>query len=378
MNALALRTSSIIALTGAALAAPAQFYHVVDLSASSGWSDVHAMGVNDSGQVTGYGYNPAGDRRAFLSAPGGGALKDLGTVSGAIQTAGLAVNSSGQVAGSDGPALAGANENAFLSDANGGTLHNVAPFPDKVQGGAYAVNDAGQATGSAIINGMSTQAFLTNTSGGFRRLGTIIGYNYSYGLGVNASGQVAGYAKDRYSIKGDVAFISAANGGELRPLGTLGGDASYATGLNDLGQVAGYSTTTRFGYRHAFLSAPDGGALLDLGTLGGLGSQSKAVNAAGQVVGFSDRAAGAGGAFLYDAVHGMRDLNLMLDSSGAGWGLSVANSISNSGYIVGDGSLNGVSHSFLLMPVPEPAPFAGLALVALAVLRRRGGRPTPR
>jgi hypothetical protein len=57
-------------------------------------------------------------------------------------------------------------------------------------------------------------------------------------------------------------------------------------------------------------------------------------------------------AFLYSGGT-MRDLNGLLDTSGAGWHLHIADGINNSGQIVGKGILNGSWHGFLLTPVKK-------------------------
>ena len=55
----------------------------------------------------------------------------------------------------------------------------------------------------------------------------------------------------------------------------------------------------------------------------------------------------------------------------------MARGINDSGWIVGQGTLDGVAHSFILATVPEaPAPlmyFAGLSVIGSLALRRRSG-----
>ena len=51
----------------------------------------------------------------------------------------------------------------------------------------------------------------------------------------------------------------------------------------------------------------------------------------------------------------MTDLNLQLDSSGAGWVLTEARGINDSGQIVGTGTYGGANHIFLLTPASKVA-----------------------
>jgi hypothetical protein len=59
-------------------------------------------------------------------------------------------------------------------------------------------------------------------------------------------------------------------------------------------------------------------------------------------------------AFLHDGTT-ILDLNIVLDSSGAGWNLIAAAAINDLNQIVGLGTLNGNSRAFRLDPVPETA-----------------------
>ncbi len=154
----------------------------------------------------------------------------------------------------------------------------------------------------------------------------------------------------------------------MHDLGVLpGGSDSVGQSVNDAGQVAGYGNHPT-NFVRAFLW--DGATMQDLGVLpGGSSSIAYDLNDAGHVVGYSN----AGGAFLWDGT-AMLDLNtLVLNLSG--WSLNAAISISNTGFITGQGNFEGQERAFLLSPVsdvPEPSTWmlaaGGLALLAL---RRR-------
>ena len=57
-----------------------------------------AFGINDSGEITGYSYNPSiGDMSAFLYS--GGVMADLGGLPGYPFSSGQCINATGEVAG---------------------------------------------------------------------------------------------------------------------------------------------------------------------------------------------------------------------------------------------------------------------------------------
>ena len=89
----------------------------------------------------------------------------------------------------------------------------------------------------------------------------------------------------------------------------------------------------------------------DLGTLlGGTFSVANGINTQGQVVGYADNGNGQQVAFLWDSVHGMRDLNA-LTTPGSGITLSQATALNDLGQITGFGvNAQGQTHGFALTP----------------------------
>ena len=97
----------------------------------------------------------------------------------------------------------------------------------------------------------------------------------------------------------------------------------------------------------------------DLGTLGGHYSYANGINNSNVIVGgsFIDANDSIYHAFV-TVSNSMVDLNGQLDATGAGWELTEARAINDSGQIVGVGRFEGVNHAFLLSPLPAlpPAP----------------------
>jgi probable HAF family extracellular repeat protein len=315
-------------------------YTITDLGTLGGAVSV-GLGLNASGQVTGYSDTATGGQHAFLYS--GGAMTDLGTLGCCNSSAGQGINDSGQVTGYS-YATFNANH-AFLY--SGGVMTDVGTL-----GGAYSlasgINNSGQITGYADTGGGPYHAFLYSGSV-MTDLGTLPYDSYSEGFGINNSGQVTGW-----SLYSEHAFLYSS--GSMADLGTLGGFLSIGVGINDSGQVAGYSSTSS-GALHAFLFS--GGSMADLGTLGGSTSVGLGISTSGQVVGYSylpDNVSQR--AFEYTPRAGMVDLNTLLPS-GSGWALISAYGINDAGQITGWGfTPDGSTHAFLISPV---VPFSAFA-----------------
>jgi probable HAF family extracellular repeat protein len=194
-------------------------------------------------------------------------------------------------------------------------------------------------------------------------LGTLAGGDYSTATGINASGQVIGWATANGDPEDDLAFRTAANR-PINPatdgLGTFGGPGifglpeSFAYGINASGQVVGWSYTADG--MHAFRTAansPINPATDDLGTFGGLQSVAYGINASGQVVGCSTITDNTTWHAFRTAAN--RPINPVTDDMGGGCGLG----INASGQVIGTAVLGGAFRTAPNSPINPATDFLG-------------------
>ena len=91
------------------------------------------------------------------------------------------------------------------------------------------------------------------------------------------------------------------------------------------------------------------GQMVDLGSLGGSSSWGIAINNGGTVVGYATTRTNTYHAFVSTNGARMQDLNKLIPPR-TGWVLLEANGINDAGQIVGDGTIHGQTHAFLLTP----------------------------
>jgi probable HAF family extracellular repeat protein len=304
-------------------------YLVTDLGAFT------ATGLNNAGQVVGN----AGGQAVLYS---GGSLTNLG---GFFATS---INNAGQVAGTVSTA---SDIRAVVY--SGGVTKDLGSLGWDVLSSVKGMNDAGQVVGAA-----GGHAFLYS-GGVFKDLGTL-GGPVSRAYGINASGQVVGYA---YTA-GNAQHAFLYSGGKMIDLGGF-----FATSINNAGQVTGFGVTPA-GPMHAFLYSS--GKMTDLGTLGSASSFAWAINASGQVVGDNGFHA------LLFSGGKITDLNSLLPANARN-GVASAVAINDRGQIVVNSmELNG--HAYLLTPdsvaaAPEPGSLTLLAVGAAGLLGWRRWRP---
>jgi len=280
---------------------------------------------------------------AFRYIKGGKGMEDLGKDSFDSIARGLGINSLGVVAGDS--TFGKTQMSHAVVFANGtaidlGTLKKAGDYSR-----ANGINALGQVVGFAgdRRDGQNSRAFIISTANRFSRmidLGTL-GGNYAQALGINDSGFVTGNAQAYdFTVINLVshAFIWDAKAG-MRDLGTIAGDFSYGTSINANNHVAGYSTIDTDNNRvHAFLNK--GKEMIDLGSLSGAAldldfSYALAVNVNDQVVGYTYLPSDGPWSVAFVYSNGlMVNLNDLIGDASKNYRLDCATGINDKGEIV--------------------------------------------
>ena len=308
-------------------------------------------------------------------------VTDIGTLGGSTSQA-IAVNNAGVVTGtSDSPG--NTDSHVFLWTSPGGikdlgTLGGSSAV-------ATAINSAGNVVGYSLLSNNVTHAFLYTSAGGLQDLGSIIGPSgFSGANGIDDKNRIVGYSSTATNQNGDAAIWI---GSTILDLGLDGATSSVANAVNAKSQVVGAGasaflwtkahsfknlaslvngdfTNARAANNHGMVVGYDIGSfppfptavvwtatgIQSIGNLGDDYSDARGVNQC-QVIGdsiLSDTTTEH--AFIWTAAGGIQDLNNLIPA-GSGWSLTVAFGINASGQIVGQGTIKGKQHGFLLSPM---------------------------
>jgi probable HAF family extracellular repeat protein len=337
---------ALVLIAAPNVACAQMMYNLIDLSIGAPYDGgITINGINDAGHMAGYGVNATtGEIHAFIDR--GGAFQDLGLL-GYSASDGIAIN------GSDQLAVDGIGPGSTALYYASGQSHRLG----SVDGGytsAYAINSHGDIVGSAKDGDGNTVGF-SWIGGVFQDL-TPVGFIRA--LSINDADQIVG-SKGYYWVYGGYGHSSLHgclySGGVLTDLGSLTGDPrtdTEALGINASGQIVGYSTGAD-GFSHAFLY--ESGAMHDLGTIAGENATAIAINDHGLVIGNLTNPYGANlGAFVVE--NGVViDLSTRIAQGGDKWSQLVVTGLNNTGDIVGYGTVNGETHSFLAVPAQPTA-----------------------
>ncbi len=195
---------------------------LTDIGTLPGRTISDGLAINATGQVTGASYNLVNlffsvDERAFFYS--NGVMNDLGTLPGDIFSIGNAINGSGQVAGASSSGNGGGGvSRAFVSAPNGGALVDLG------QGAAYGINDAGVVVGvmgagqfGFVYDGSSRLDLNSLIDPALTQFVTI-----QAAFGINNGGQIVATGRDRRYGSSVAFLLTPAEVCEPTTLGLLG------------------------------------------------------------------------------------------------------------------------------------------------------------
>jgi probable HAF family extracellular repeat protein len=350
----------LVSMVFVTVSAAAQKYTITNLGALPGFTSSYADDNNNTGLVTGCSDNsvypavpcatdiPAD---AFLWSSSSNKMQNLHHLSGDDSSVGYVVNDSGVVVGSSSNTTTGLVRGFVWTKKSG--MVDLGSLPG---GSGYtfatAITSKGVIVGeSATSNGDEHVVLWTKSQGTYHihDEGHLPKAPYCYAYDINESQQVVGVAYFFNNNNKYHAFLWSKAAG-WQDLPTLKGGNGYAVWLNNSGTVVGASTSSK--YPNGVVVYWDSIGIHPIGTLpGGTSSAPGFISDTGQILGDSTVTGGASHAFIWTKGKGMQDLNNMIPKN-SGWVLHHASSISNSGQIVGYGTINGVNQAFLLTPKP--------------------------
>ena len=302
----------------------AQEYTIEVIQEGDGVEAINATGINNNGVVVGTGWKPSYGARGFVYENGvmmaiyfSGSdyywplsISDndnfIGTVNlpnsvqkgyfnyeflpglGSDDSWAMDINNSDQILGF----TSDSQMNYIVIYENGQIIYSY-PLPE---GDTKAINDSGFVTGTDYPGGTYGRAYIYNYEENQFNYLPVIGVEEVGANDINNLNQIVGYFYDTDSTV--AGFIWEDNNYTFLPT------KSVATAINDSGVVVGRYRPINFPPQHAF---------------------------------------------VYDHINGFRDLNDLIPA-GTGWELTDASDINDLGQIVGSGTLNGFSQSYILTP----------------------------
>jgi probable HAF family extracellular repeat protein len=357
------------AVTPSQLAGIPETYAITDLSPVNVYDGRVFTALNDNGQLTG-NYLPPGAVVPHAFFYDAGKLSDLGTLpvlGTSSSTFGISINASGQVAGN---AVGAQTQHSFLSGDS--TLTDLGFLPGGASYSAAAgVNASGQVTGYAFSTNTGNYAAdfalrhaYLYSNGALTDLGTLQAGGYSYGTAINDSGQLVGGASvpvPADAPPGNYEHAFYYSNGVLSEYPLPAAQAvlsTYVTAINNNGLAVGSIVVANFpGAATPTIQAAaefsTAGIVAELGDIDATG--------AGLTTALAINDAGTvigtsdGAAFISTSTHTVDDLNIFLDPTDPltpSVYLSAALAINDAGVILAQATVNGASHYLLLVLQP--------------------------
>jgi len=257
------------------------------------------VALNKFELVVGYIRNPpvAQDRHAAQRLRNG-PLQDLGTLGGTPfeSSEASAVNADGDVVGSSRRVFPG-TPLAFV--VSGGAMRGLGVLPGATESAALGINDLGEivGTGDCVCQTAAEHHAVLFVSGAVHDLGTLPGGRIAAAVAINNRSQIVGTSDFLVDNRnGEHPFLY--ENGHMTDLGTLPGGFhfGYATDINDRGQIVG-NTASNIANVRAFLY--EAGEMKDLAGANGGITVALAINNRGVIVGWTEFTVNIGHAAIF-------------------------------------------------------------------------------
>jgi probable HAF family extracellular repeat protein len=332
-------------LSGSAHAATIPKYTVKIISSAPG---TELFGINNNGDVFGTAVEGgAQTSESFLLKAGSSAVQFLGTpgdqANQVSSSVALGINASDTVVGYTLSDQVLNDRDVAVEWANSGTPTILASLNYSLGAQATGINDSGEIVGFK-------ENFNNNGDRSFKVQGSTVtqlpvlpngGFNAD-ALGVSSNGFIAGDADSSASGRQAVEWNSSGAITALpQPANTL---QSQAFAVDSSGVAVGDVISETDGKSHAMMWANGKATELSPGTLIGFNSVANSINDSGVIVGGGDADHG----FVYQN-GAMTDLNTLIAPT-AGLTLLAATGINSKGVIAGSATLNGQDVGYILTP----------------------------
>lgn len=279
--------------------ASAQSYNFTDFDASGSGLATTVNGISNSGVTVGYfsvlNADGTTTNTSFAGTPGAITTLDLSTLAMPDAAGAYAINSSGQIVGSDG------SGGAFVMNGTGG-VPQALPIIDPAKGSsesAYGISDTGVIVGQVIHDDGSASGFV-DASGTFTSLDPAGVVTNTSAQGINGNGLVIGFyaTPDNLVLTHGFSFNTLTNAYTTFADPTVS-DLAFTQflGINKSGEAVGYYQTGA-GLQHGFLynTSTSAYTFLDdpnVALDGSAAMQITGITDSGEIAGFYTNADGA-------------------------------------------------------------------------------------
>ncbi len=254
----------------------------------TGWEPLHglesvtsfAFGINDRGDIVGYVMLANNDIRAYRYTDAGG-VEFIAPLDGGTYTIGNGINNTGEIAGYGSTATASGM--AFRQSP--GLLAQPIDTLGGSFSGACGINDNGQVAGIALTSTAIQHGFRTNLDGTVAEIPGLAGPDSANSAcGIDSNGAVTGHAE----AAGGAQHAFLYTGSSIMDLDTFGSSSSEGLAISS-GVVVGDYTVGDTSATHAFRYSATTGSV-DLNTLlqpgsGWVLSTATGVNSKGAIIG---------------------------------------------------------------------------------------------